>query len=305
MTSSAIAFIGNPIDRQLEKRTDNIVAEQRKHNPRFIVLNGYSIIYSNKKGQPDLYLDDNALALFEPQWEEACLLGWEGRHPIIALSVSEFAGQPPSPYYQVGLREAYIRGMFSQKQSGALSQGYSLLTWHRTNRFCSRCGHPSRIASGGAKRICETCGTEHFPRTDPVAIMLVYYQDKCLLARTPSFEKGRYSCLAGFIEQGETLEMAVRRESQEEMGIVIGKVTYLASQPWPFPHSLMLGCHAEALSDKISIDYDEMDDGRWFDRNEVALMMAGKHTEGFHLPPEGAIAHLLITQWLEKSSLVK
>lgn len=300
MTSSAIAFIGNLINRQLEKRTENIVTEQRKHHPRFIVLNGFSIIYRNLKEGADLYLDTDALDLFEPQWEEACLLGWEGENPVIALPVEEFSGEPPKPFEQIGLREAYSRGIFNQNQSGALSQGYSLLMWHRNNRFCSRCGQPSHMASGGAKRICTACGTEHFPRTDPVAIMLVHYGDKCLLARTPSFEKGRYSCLAGFIEQGETLEMAVRRESQEEMGVSIGKVTYLASQPWPFPHSLMLGCHAEALDDKISIDFDEMEDGRWFDRDEITLMMNGCHPEGLHLPPKGAIAHYLITQWFEK-----
>lgn len=300
MTSSAIAFIGNPINRQLEKRTDTIVAELRNRHAHFIVLNGFSIIYRNVMGEADLYLEAKSLELFNPQWEEACLLGWEGENPVIALPVKEFAGQPPSPFNQVGLREAYSRALFSQTQSGVLAQAYSLLMWHRNNRFCSRCGKPSRIAAGGAKRICTACGTEHFPRTDPVAIMLIHYGDKCLLARTPSFEKGRYSCLAGFVEQGETLEMAVRRETREEMGLPVGKVVYIASQPWPFPHSLMLGCHAEALSDKITIGYDEMEDGRWFDRKEVALMMAGQHEQGLHLPPRGAIANFLIRQWLEK-----
>ncbi|WP_297323384.1 NAD(+) diphosphatase [uncultured Bartonella sp.] len=303
MTSSAIAFIGNPINRQLEKRTDTIVTEQRNRHPHFIVLNGFSIIYRNVGGIADLYLDEKSLEFFKPQWEEACLLGWEAEHPVIALPVQEFPGQPPSPFNQVGLREAYSRSLFSQNQSGALAHAYSLLMWHRNNRFCSRCGKPSRIAAGGAKRICTACGTEHFPRTDPVAIMLVHYEDKCLLARTHSFEQGRYSCLAGFVEQGETLEMAVRREAREEMGVEIGKVVYLASQPWPFPHSLMLGCHAAALSDKIIIGHDEIENGRWFSREEVALMMAGHHEQGLHLPPSGAIAHFLIKQWLEKKFL--
>ena len=300
MTSSAIAFIGNPINRQLEKRTDTIVADQRNHHARFIVLNGFSIVYRNVNGIADLYLDEKSLELFKPQWEEACLLGWEDENPVIALPVEEFAGQPPSPFNQVGLREAYSRALFSQTQSGVLAQAYSLLMWHKNNRFCSRCGKPSRIAAGGAKRICTVCGTEHFPRTDPAAIMLVHIEDKCLLARTPSFEKGRYSCLAGFVEQGETLEMAVRRETREEMGIPVGKVVYIASQPWPFPHSLMLGCHAEALDDKITIGHDEMEDGRWFSRQEVALMLAGRHEQGLHLPPRAAIANFLIRQWLEK-----
>ncbi|MHC5306463.1 NAD(+) diphosphatase [Bartonella sp. LJL80] len=299
--TATIAFIGNRIDRQSEKRTDNAVIEQRNHHPHYIALNGLSILYRMHGSAADLYLDEAALELFKPNWDEACLLGWEDKRPVIALTVGEFSDQPPRGYHQVGLREAYSRAVFTQNQSGALAQGYSLLMWHRNNRFCSRCGNPSQMAAGGIKRLCTSCKAEHFPRTDPVAIMLVHHRDKCLLARTPNFEKGRYSCLAGFIEQGETLEMAVRRESQEEMGLSIGQVTYIASQPWPFPHSLMLGCHAEALSGEIVIDRDEMEDGRWFNRDEVFQIIAGQHPEGIHMPPEGAIAHYLIKQWLERS----
>ncbi len=155
------------------------------------------------------------------------------------------------------------------------------------------------MRGGGAKRQCPNCGAEHFPRTDPVAIMLPVRGEKCILARGPHFAPGSYSCLAGFIEHGETIEAAVRRESVEEMGLSIGRVAYHASQPWPFPYSLMIGCHAEVLSDDFTIDRSELEDGRWFSRAEVRTMLAGTHENGLRVPPSGAIATHLIKAWAE------
>lgn len=158
---------------------------------------------------------------------------------------------------------------------------------------------------GGFKRVCTSCNAEHFPRTDPVVIMLVTRKtdngDTCLLARSPHFAPLTYSCLAGFVEPGETIENAVRREVREESGLPVGQVTYHASQPWPFPYSLMIGCFAQGLSDQITLDYEELEDGRWFTRDEARAMLDNVHTQGLRTPPAGAIASALIRHWVECS----
>ena len=152
---------------------------------------------------------------------------------------------------------------------------------------------------GGYKRACPSSGAEPFPRTDPVAIMLAVTPDHCLMGRSPHFAPGMYSCLAGFIEPGETIEAAARRETLEESGIRLGRVVYHASQPWPFPYTLMIGCFGEALNDDIVFDGRELEDCRWFGRDEVRAMVAGTHKDGLIIPPPGAIASHLIRFWAE------
>jgi NAD+ diphosphatase len=150
---------------------------------------------------------------------------------------------------------------------------------------------------GGYRRDCPACGAEHFPRTDPVVIMLAIDGERCLLGRQARFAPAMYSCLAGFVEPGETIEDAVRRETAEEAGIAVGRVRYHASQPWPFPSSLMIGCHAEAISRDIVRDEAELEACRWFGRAEVQAMLAGLHPDGLKCPPDIAIAHHLIKAW--------
>jgi len=165
------------------------------------------------------------------------------------------------------------------------------MTWNGNNRFCGKCGAPTRSEIGGYRRVCEACSHTIFPRTDPVAIMLVIdiERDLCLLGRSPHFPEGMYSCLAGFLEPGETIEHTVRRETLEESGIRCGKVVYLASQPWPFPMSLMIGCYAQALSAEITVDRSELEDARWFSREECAAMLVRQHPQGLTCPPPVAI----------------
>jgi NAD+ diphosphatase len=155
------------------------------------------------------------------------------------------------------------------------------------------------MAAAGAKRHCAACGAEHFPRTDPVAIMMVVRGEMCLLGRGPHFPAGMLSCLAGFVEQGETIEDAVRRETREESGIIVGDVRYIASQPWPMPHSLMIGCIAQAHSETIAHDATELELCGWFSRGAVRQMLDGTHPDGFSAPLKGAIAGTLMQLWVE------
>lgn len=177
------------------------------------------------------------------------------------------------------------------------STARAILGWHKSHKFCAACGAQSEVAIGGWQRSCGACGTPHFPRTDPVVIMLITHGNSVLLGRSPHFTKGMYSLLAGFVEPGEPIEAAVRREVMEEAGIPVGDVSYMASQPWPFPASLMIGCRGTALSRDITIDENELEDALWLTKEDCANVMAGTHPD--ILPArEGAIAHFLLTKWL-------
>jgi len=189
----------------------------------------------------------------------------------------------------------------SLPEAGILAQGRAQINWHSRHGFCSVCGHQTEVRRGGQKRVCPACSTEHFPRVDPVIIAVVADGDRCLLGQSRGrlARMNRYSCLAGFVEQGETVEEAVAREVMEEAGIKVRNVRYHSSQPWPFPSSLMIGCHAEAATTEIVIDDEEMTDVKWFDREEVILALEEK-SEKLLLPGRIAIAHHLIKSWAYK-----
>ena len=173
----------------------------------------------------------------------------------------------------------------------------AIMGWHTTHRFCARCGEESIVAMAGWQRNCPSCGGRHFPRTDPVVIMLITRGNKVLLGRSPGWPEGMYSLLAGFVEPGETIEAAVRREVFEETSIRVGEVDYLSSQPWPYPSSLMIGCAGVALNEEITIDPVEIEDALWASREEIALAFAGENPA--LLPArKGAIAHFLLQAWL-------
>ncbi|WP_281059391.1 NAD(+) diphosphatase [Mesorhizobium sp. M2A.F.Ca.ET.037.01.1.1] len=205
----------------------------------------------------------------------------------------------PETVKAIDYRSVYMQGLIDEAAAGALAQGAALLAWHASHAFCSKCGNRSEMRAGGYRRHCPACGTDHFPRTDPVAIMLTATREKCLLGRGRHFAPGMYSALAGFIEPGETIEAAVRRETLEEAGIRLGRVVYHASQPWPFPYSLMIGCFGEPLNEDIQADLNELEDCRWFFRAEVRTMLDRTHADGLITPPKGAIAHHLIRAWVD------
>ncbi|WP_108398158.1 NAD(+) diphosphatase [Devosia submarina] len=196
---------------------------------------------------------------------------------------------------------AEIRGLMPTLfplEGETVATARALLGWHGTHRFCSNCGKPTEIESAGWVRKCPDCATQHFPRTDPVVIMAITRGDQLLLGRGPSWPQGMYSLLAGFVEPGETIESAVRREVVEESGILVGPVRYVACQPWPFPMSLMFGCQGEAASEAITIDPVELADARWVTREEVHSILAGTH-DTINTPRPGAIAGGLIRAWAE------
>ena len=195
----------------------------------------------------------------------------------------------------VDLRSLAVQGLLVPGELNLLAQARALLYWHQRHRFCASCGAPTMLADAGYRRHCESCGADHFPRTDPVVILVAVKDGKCLLGRQPQFLPGMYSALAGFVEPGESLEDAARREILEESGIRVGQVRYHSSQPWPFPASLMIGLLGEAETTDIVIDKSELEDARWFDREEILAMLADRHPDGLKVPPVMAIAHHLIS----------
>ncbi|MFN3643342.1 MAG: NAD(+) diphosphatase [Gemmobacter sp.] len=204
------------------------------------------------------------------------------------------------PALPAGQRFAELRGAMArlsplEAELAATARG--LIEWHRTHGFCARCGAPSLPDHAGWQRRCPACGAHHFPRTDPVVIMLIRRGNRVLVGRSPGWPEGMYSLLAGFVEPGETIEAAVRREVWEEAGVRVGAVRYLASQPWPFPASLMLGCEGQAESEEIAIDPGEIEDAIWLSREQMVEVMLGRHPR---VKParRGAIARFLIDAWL-------
>ncbi len=206
-------------------------------------------------------------------------------------------GHPDLPPSQMFHELRAVMATLSPRDAELAATARALLEWHRSHGFCASCGAKSDMVHAGWQRSCPVCNAQHFPRTDPVVIMLITRGNTVLLGRGPTWPEGMYSLLAGFIEPGETIEAAVRREVLEESAVVVGQVGYLASQPWPFPASLMIGCWGEALSDAITVDPDELQDARWVTREEMVEAFAGTHPL---IKPsrKGAIARFLLDHWL-------
>ena len=245
----------------------------------------------------------------------AVFLGLDGDAPCFATDISDWEPGPEAEDVVPGFFDptvqrhpdvdadqgfAELRGVMvalPAREAEIAATARAILQWHQSHRFCAACGAASAPAMAGWQRDCPGCGAHHFPRTDPVVIMLVTRGNRALLGRSPGWPEGMYSCLAGFVEPGETIEAAVQREVLEEAGIHVGAVEYVASQPWPFPANLMFGCHGHALDDTIRIDPAELEDALWVSREEMVTVMAGAHPR---IKParKGAIAHYLIHNWL-------
>lgn len=294
-------FSVNPLDRRSEKRGDPAVLAGALADARaaaFLFVGDQIVLDPTTAG---LALFDLARARrLGADLAEAILLGW------LPDGAPRFAAAlPAAPAAEEGLvatdlRSLALEGRIEDDGFGQVAQGRSMLAWHARHGYCANCGGRTVPAIGGYRRDCPACEAQHFPRVDPVSIMLISDGDRALLGRQPRFKAGSYSCLAGFVEPGETVEDAVRRETFEEAGIRVGRVRYHSSQPWPFPSSLMLGCLGEAVTTAITIDHAELEDCRWFPRAEVRTMLAGTHPDGLYCPPKLAIARMLIEAWVEE-----
>lgn len=311
-------FAGNPLDRgEVERRDENWIAEQsRAPTSRFLPMRGPGVLVKEPAngaaaganadtGEPALgWL---AWADLEPHVGTASplLLGMQDGTTYFAIDLTKnepaAAAVEAIDGYRFEEARSAAENLLSATEAGIMAQGRAQVNWHNRHGFCSVCGHPTEIRRGGQKRECPACKAEHFPRTDPVIIMVVSDGDRCLLGQSRGRLQAmnRYSCLAGFVDQGEAIEEAVAREVMEEAGIRVRKVRYHSSQPWPFPSSLMIGCHAEADSTGINMDDEEMTDVQWFDRSEVLLALA-EQSEKLRLPGPIAIAHHLIKAWAHR-----
>lgn len=214
------------------------------------------------------------------------------------------AEPPPAPKLEppaalVDLRSLAMQGVMAADEMSLVGLALMLGNWHGNTRHCGRCGGVTAIADGGWKRICAACARDHFPRIDPVVIMLVTHGDRCVLSREARFPPGMVSTLAGFIEPGEDIAHAVARETQEEIGLEVSDVRFLAAQPWPFPHSLMIGCIAEAATFELNLDPVEIDAAAWHTADEVRTILARRpnETEPW-LPGKQSLARLLVDTWL-------
>src|SRR5436190_725475 len=299
-----LGYAASRIDRAAGRRADAaaLAALENDAGARAYAIGGEMMVLRKLPAGLDPLLDP-ATARTLGQGAEVAFLGlYEGAPRFaVGLDVATIeALKTDDRFTLTDLRSIAVRGLVDAEHLPPLAEGKALLSWHARHRFCPNCGASTRLVDGGWRRDCASCGTQHFPRTDPVAIMLAVAGERCLLGRSHRFQAGMWSCLAGFVEPGEAIEDAVRRETLEEAGIVCGRVRYFASQPWPFPTSLMIGCHAEALSQEIIIDRTELDDARWFDREEVALMLLRRHPDGLATPPSMAIAYHIIRAWVEE-----
>jgi NAD+ diphosphatase len=286
---SAPGFTGGTIDRADRVRHEPELLRAAESDPRarLLVLHGLD---------PELDGEDRLVWTgLEAAQGERLFLGFDDRVPLFAAAPSHGQALP-------GGRSPALFAMLDRFHAGdaaLYAAARSLVDWHARHGFCAVCATPTAIFRAGWGRSCPNCHAEHFPRVDPVVIMLAELGDKVLLGRQPPWPAGRYSALAGFLEVGESIEEAVRRETFEEAGVRIGAVRYVASQPWPFPSSLMIACIGEAEDDKITIDANELEDARWFSRDEVRLALARDPAATFGAAPPYAIAHTLLTAWLE------
>lgn len=288
-----IAFSGSPIERADHIRTDDdALAAQMNWRARLLRLDGLNPVFDDNGALEWGTLADAA------QDAELCFLGLLDGKACFAAVPDEGATGPAYANLQVWAAMQALQPGELATYGGARS----LVDWHARHRFCARCGAVTVPAKGGWQRDCPQCHAQHFPRTDPVTIMLVEHEGRLLLGRQPRFPPRMFSALAGFVEPGETIEEAVAREVKEEAGVTVRDVRYVASQPWPFPSQLMIGCYSVTDDPELTIDRTELDDARWFTREELeAARAAGPQgTDDLLFPQPFAIAHQLVAWWLEK-----
>jgi NAD+ diphosphatase len=280
-----LAFVSSPLDRNANNRANADFIEMRRNDSttHVVQLAGDNVRMEN----------DRLFTANDGPKTDAIYLGEDPK------GRSWFAREIEPSESLIPMRSLMIEGGLTQERLSILAQARSILHWHSSHGFCAKCGAQSLMADAGYKRVCPSCKAEHFPRTDPVVIMAVRHGDQILLGRQASWPPNMFSALAGFMEPGETIEQAVAREVLEEAGIAVGAVSYVTTQPWPFPSSLMIGMIAEATTTEIKLDPAELEDARWFARADLEMMLAGTHPEGLYASRPQAIAHAVVTAALK------
>ncbi|PZA11215.1 NAD(+) diphosphatase [Rhodopseudomonas palustris] len=300
------AFVTHVLDRAAHLRGNDakLMAMEERSDTRAYVVHRDSLLVKHEPNGPRAELTiKEALALGANAG--TIFLGLRNGAAVFGMGIGGPAADKLAGRTDAGLAELRglaMQGMLPVEQLSAIAMAKSLVNWHQRHGYCANCGTRTTMSQGGWKRDCPSCKAEHFPRTDPVVIMLVTDGERCLLGRQKQFPSGMYSCLAGFVEAAETIEDAVRREIVEESGILCTDVRYYMTQPWPYPSSLMIACTATATTDAITVDRTELEDARWFSRDEAAQMLKREHPDGLAGPHPFAIAHHLLGRWLEDNS---
>ncbi|HYC98022.1 NAD(+) diphosphatase [Brevundimonas sp.] len=297
-------FAGNPLDRAGDRRNDPVWLAEQAADPEALALvlwEGRPLLEAG--GEPQLAWLPMAHARAVVPDRELFLGLWKGA-PVFAVEIEGAADPTAGPLQGLGvfheMREA--AALLSGPDAAMAGTARSLFEWRRRHGFCAACGTLSEDACGGWKRVCPACATEHFPRVDPVTIMLAVYrggdEPRCLLGRQASWPEGRMSALAGFLEPGETIEEGCAREIKEEAGLTVTAVRYHSSQPWPFPSQLMIGLMCEVDSEDAAPDQTELEAVAWLTRDEARACLAGDHPT-IKAPPRIAIARTLMEAWVE------
>jgi NAD+ diphosphatase len=304
LSSITNTFAGNPLDRASDRRSDPEWIRKRLADPDALAVamwNGKPLVEAAPAGEDALriaYLPTPLAREVVASDERLLFLGLWNEAAVFAVDLEGAADPADGPLNGFGRFED-LRGVATRlpaPDAAILATAKAMFEWRRRHGFCAACGHPTTPADGGWKRVCDACRSEHFPRTDPVVIMLPTLGDRCLLGRQAAWPKGMFSALAGFLEPGETIEEACAREVKEEAGLTAVAVAYHSTQPWPYPSSLMIGLLAEVSDDNATPDQTELDEVRWFTRQEARSLLRGELTDAW-APPPLAIAHQLIKAW--------